>query len=117
MDRPIFADPINSNPDSGKISRLSWRPLFSPLAAYRPQQRQQSIEPGPLRRQLNTHSTWRFNALMTSMRDMMVGPIEIDDQEQGFYHGLPHIEILFGLRQTGDVVVGIAQSHKLTPTR
>jgi hypothetical protein len=24
---------------------------------------------------------------------------------------------LFGLRQAGDVVVGIAQSHKLTPTR
>jgi hypothetical protein len=44
-------------------------------------------------------------------------PIEIDDQEQGFYHGLPLIEILFGLRQAGDLVVGIAQSHKLTPTR
>jgi hypothetical protein len=24
---------------------------------------------------------------------------------------------LFGLRQAGDIVVGIAQSHKLTPTR
>src|SRR6266436_7240987 len=34
-----------------------------------------------------------------------------------FDRGLPLIEILFGLRQAGDVVAGIAQSHDLAPTR
>ena len=43
--------------------------------------------------------------------------IEFDYQEQGFDRGLPLVEILFGLRQAGDVVAGIARSHKLTPTR
>ena len=45
------------------------------------------------------------------------GPVEFDDQEQGFYRSLPLIEILLGLRQTGDVVAGMAQSHDLAPTR
>ena len=43
--------------------------------------------------------------------------VEFDDQEQGLYRGLPRIKILFGLRQAGDVVAGIAQSHKLAPIR
>jgi len=42
---------------------------------------------------------------------------ELDDQEQGLDRGLPLIEILFGLRQAGDVVAGIAQSHDLALTR
>jgi len=42
---------------------------------------------------------------------------KLDDQEQGFDRGLPLIKILFGLRQAGDVVAGIAQSHKLAPIR
>jgi hypothetical protein len=37
--------------------------------------------------------------------------VEFDDQEQGFYRGLPRIKILLGLRQAGDVVAGIAQSQ------
>ena len=47
----------------------------------------------------------------------MVGPIELDDQEQGFDRGLPFLEILRGFRQAGDVVAGIAQSQQLAPTR
>jgi len=43
--------------------------------------------------------------------------VELDDQEQGFYRGLPRIKILFGLRKLHDVVGGIAQSHELAPTR
>jgi hypothetical protein len=31
--------------------------------------------------------------------------------------GLPLLDILFSLRQAGDVVGGIAQSHELAPTR
>jgi len=41
--------------------------------------------------------------------------IELDDQ--GFYRGLPLLEILLGFRQAGDVVAGIAQSQQLAPTR
>jgi hypothetical protein len=37
--------------------------------------------------------------------------------EQGFYRGLPFLEILLGFRQAGDVVAGIAQSRQLAPTR
>ena len=43
--------------------------------------------------------------------------VEFDDQEHGFDRGLPLREMLFGLRQAGDVVAGIAQSHELAPTR
>ena len=43
--------------------------------------------------------------------------VELDNQEQGFYRGLPLLEILLGFRQAGDVVAGIAQSHDLAPTR
>ena len=46
-----------------------------------------------------------------------LSPIPIDYQEEGFYHGLPLLEILLGFRQAGDVVAGIAQSHDLAPTR
>jgi hypothetical protein len=42
---------------------------------------------------------------------------ELDDQEQGFDRGLPRFKILFDLRKLHDVVGGIAQSHKLPPTR
>ncbi len=42
---------------------------------------------------------------------------ELNDQQQGFYRGLPRIKILFGLRKLHDVVGGIAQSHELAPTR
>jgi len=61
---------------------LSWRPLFSPLAAYRPQPRQQSIEPGPLRRQLNTARRGGSTPRMMPMRANMVGSVEIDDEHQ-----------------------------------
>jgi len=43
--------------------------------------------------------------------------VELGDQKQGFYRSQPLIEILFGLRQAGDVVAGIAQSHDRAPTR
>src|SRR5712671_3731983 len=32
--------------------------------------------------------------------------VELDYQEEGFYHGLPLLEILLGFRQAGDVVAG-----------
>jgi hypothetical protein len=54
---------------------------------------------------------------MIPMRAIMVRAVELDDQEQGFYRGLPRIKILFGLRKLHDVVGGIAQSHELAPTR
>jgi hypothetical protein len=43
--------------------------------------------------------------------------VEFDNQEQGFDRGLPLLEILFGLGKLLDIFGGIAQSHKLTPTR
>ena len=35
---------------------------------------------------------------MTPMRAIMVGPLRLDDQEQGFDGGLPLLKILLGLR-------------------
>src|SRR5712664_407826 len=45
------------------------------------------------------------------------GAAQLDDQQQGFYRGLPLLKILLGLRKLHDVVGGIAQSHELAPTR
>jgi hypothetical protein len=43
--------------------------------------------------------------------------VEFNDEKQGFNRGLPFLEQLLSLRQAGDVIAGIAQSHELTPTR
>ena len=45
------------------------------------------------------------------------GPVELDDQEQGFDRGLPLLEQLFGLGKLLDIFGGIAQSQQLAPTR
>jgi hypothetical protein len=46
----------------------------------------------------NSRTTCRFNACMTPIRAIMVGPFVLDDQEQRFGCGLPSVELLFGLR-------------------
>jgi hypothetical protein len=69
-----------------------------------------------LRSGLNVRSTFRFNALNANAGHHG-GPAKLDDQEQGFYRGLPLLEILLGLRQACDVVASIAQSRELAPTR
>ena len=69
-----------------------------------------------LRSGLNVRSTFRFNALNANAGHRG-GPAKLDDQEQGFYRGLPLLEILLGLRQACDVVASIAQSRELAPTR
>ncbi len=61
-------------------------------------------------------STFRFNALSMPMRAIMVAR-----RARRPGTGLRPLPVthraLLGLRQAGDVVAGIAQSHKLTPTR
>jgi len=42
----------------------------------------------------------------------MVGPL-LDDQEQGFYRGLPLIEILFGLGKLLDIVRSVLEGDEL----
>ena len=50
---------------------------------------------------------------MMPMRAIMVRPIEIDDQEQGFDRGLPFLDILVGLRKLRDISAGVLESDEL----
>ena len=41
------------------------------------------------------------------------GPVELDDQQQGFYRGLPLLEILVGLGKLLDIVRGVLEGDEL----
>jgi len=41
------------------------------------------------------------------------GPVELDDQEQGFDRGLPLLEQLFGLGKLLDIVRGVLEGDEL----
>jgi hypothetical protein len=40
-------------------------------------------------------------------------PVELDDQEQSFYRGLPLLEILLGLRKLLELVRGVLDGNEL----
>ena len=42
--------------------------------------------------------------------------LELDDQEQGFYRGLPFLEILLGLGKLLDIVRGVLERYELATT-
>ena len=50
-----------------------------------------------LRVELDSRWTCRFSALSTPMRAHHGRAVELDDQEQGLYRGLPLLEMLLGL--------------------
>ena len=45
------------------------------------------------------------------------GPAVFGGHDKRLDRGLPFVALLFGLRKSGDVVAGIAQSHQRAPTR
>ena len=49
---------------------------------------------------------------MIPMRAIMVRAVELDDQEQGFYRGLPLLEILLGLGKLLDIVRGVLEGDE-----
>src|SRR5712664_4033855 len=66
-----------------------------------------------LRDGLNSRWTCRFGALRIADARHHGGPVELDDQEQGFDRGLPLLEQLFGLRKIGDVSASVFEGDKL----
>jgi hypothetical protein len=66
-----------------------------------------------LRSALNTRSTCRFNAPQHADARHHGRAVELDNQQQGFYRGLPLLEILLGLRELLDVFGGVLEGDEL----
>jgi len=61
----------------------------------------------------NSRWTFRFNALSRADARHHGRTVKIDDQEQGFYRGLPLLEILLGLGKLLDILGGVLEGNEL----
>jgi hypothetical protein len=62
---------------------------------------------------LNVLTMWRFSALSTPMRAIMVGPVCSTTSSRASYRSLPLRELLFGLGELLDVCGGVLEGDEM----